>query len=130
MYELYFKELNDEAVLIETVAKQFGVGACDVAKIGLEPAAKLHYEICQYSDGDFRVRMSLYFKENKNILPEFKNEISFAAEISQRLDTEILVSDDKENPYSWWLLAPGDAPRTVYQVPNEGDYLFIEKWRE
>ncbi len=127
MYELYFKDLYDEAGLVETVAKQFGVGICDVAKLGLEPTAKLHYEICQYSDGDFRVRLSLYFKKNESVMPNFRNEISFASEINKKLKTDILISDSDINPYSWWLLTPGNAPRNVYQVPNEGDYLFIKE---
>lgn len=72
-------------------------------------------------NGNFCVQLSIYthfiFDEKK-----------LAVAICQFFKTEVLLSDDSVNPYSWILVKENGEEKTVYQKVDDDDELFIIKY--
>lgn len=73
----------------------------------------------QLMKGDFCIQLFLYTK----IVLEIEEVAKF---ICETLKTEVLISDNDPNPFSWILITEKDR-RVVYQKIDDDDELFLIK---
>jgi hypothetical protein len=128
IFELYFREPISIDELTLALSQIFIIDTSEVGGISIDANVKLRYEINHYTLGDFKMRLSLYFADKQEDFGcKFHDELSFAIKFCRLLNRDILMSDKEPNPYTWLLISPSisNNPKTVYQIPNEADYIFL-----
>lgn len=59
--------------------------------------------------------------------PLFPSELEACRQLAVNLQMEIVISDDRGSPHTWWLIHPDGSVDDVIQQFNEADELIIEQ---
>jgi hypothetical protein len=130
VYDMHFREAVPEDEFVFALSQVFMIETWQIGALPTDANVKIRFETNHYPFGDFKMRLSICFDDNKEGIGfVFRDELAFTIEFSRLLNMDILISDNEVNPYSWWLIAPSNNhnPKAVYQIPNEEDYLFLSK---
>ena len=125
MYNMIIKDLITEENMKKCLQFFFKDMNLSVEPFTLDKKTELPDISFEYIpiSGDFKFVLWLY------------TDVTFSGEnisvsICKTFDTQVLISDDDVNPYSWILITKQGVMGTVYQIPRDDDVFLIEEFHE
>ena len=122
MQSIIIKDLINEDNLLQCLNIFFNELPLSISYLDSSKNLQLEDIILEYIflKGDFKVELCIYTSIDFSI-----NELSLF--ICKQFKTEVLISDNSINPYSWFLITEKGDVGIVKQIINEQDLFLIKK---
>ncbi len=124
MISILLRKKPEEQVIKEAICRILNTQSIELEYVNynVDQKEKINYEINELK-GEFAYNLLIYTPENFQV-----NEEKFASIFAKLTGSDVIISDNDINPYTWILISPnGEKKKVCQQITDDDDEFNIEK---
>jgi hypothetical protein len=117
----FFKDFLDEKIITDVLSSIYLVDKYLINKLDTyNDLSIINFEFTKYDDvSDFNIQLEIFLNEETILNSEIYNNLILSIKLVDKLQINILINDESDDPYQWLLLTKN---KKLFLIEQSYDY--------